>query len=302
MHIGMTSAKKYSKGSLGMLSVSTVVFDGHDMGAGFDVIAGLGLRAVEPAFIKGYIEFDELAFRPAAAVRMANMLAQSGLQAAALSAHIDLGETDSADRLLRRLDFAARIGAPVVVTNATGIDRQLAFEDTLQRCLPEFAARGVILALENPGHGTGSLIPNGFVGAALVQAIGDPWLRLNYDIANAMTYGERTMSARDDLARALPWCARLHLKDIANDGPDWTFCAIGDGDVGYGDLLDRVLRQPHVPDIGLELPLRLTRPGRHDPVRKPNAVSLADARSAISRSVAFFQNMSEVVRGKAAAP
>ena len=141
-----------------MLSVSTVVFDGQDMAAGFDLVAKLGLRAVEPAFIKGYVAFDETTFLPASAARMAEMLAQSGLRAAALSAHLDLGEPDSIEHLLHRADYAARIGAPMVVTNATTLDRRGALEAVLAVCLPEFAARKVVLALENPGHGTDAQI------------------------------------------------------------------------------------------------------------------------------------------------
>ncbi len=278
-----------------MISVSTVVFDGQDMALGFDVLAGLGLDAVEPAFIKGYVAFDETAFGPVAAAVMADMLAQSGLRVAALSAHIDLGEDDSAARLLRRADYAARIGAPVLITNATSVPQKVAFEATLQQCLPEFAARGVVLALENPGHGVRSLMPNGGAAAAIVQAFDHPFLRLNYDIGNAMTYGARAVSARDDLAAALPWCARLHLKDVVSRGPHWAFCAIGDGDVGYKDLIGWLKQRSDCPSIGLELPLRLTRPGRGDPVRGSAPVPLADAREAIKRSIDFWHSVGERV-------
>lgn len=272
-----------------MLSVSTVVFDGQDMAAGFDLVAKLGLRAVEPAFIKGYVAFDETTFLPASAARMAEMLAQSGLRAAALSAHLDLGEPDSIERLLHRADYAARIGAPTVVTNATTLDRRGALEALLAVCLPEFAARKVVLALENPGHGTDALIPDGAAGAALVKEFADPWLRLNYDIGNALTYGARSLSAGHDLACALPHAARLHLKDVATVGADWRFCAIGDGAVGYSGLLDWLFQQPGLPSLGLELPLRLTRPGRGDPVRGADPVSLTEARKAIAASVAFCE-------------
>lgn len=270
-----------------MISISTVVFDGHDMQQGFDVLAALGVDGVEPAFINGYVDFDETAFLPSAAARMNVMLAQSGLQAAALSAHIDLGEPDSAERLLRRADFAARIGAPILVTNATSHNKRAAFVATLDRCLPEFAAMGVVLALENPGHGTDAMIVDGVSGAALVGEFNHPALRLNYDIGNAMTYGACQTSAADDLASALPWCAHLHLKDVAINGADWGFCPIGDGNIGYASLLGWLFRQPDVPDYGIELPLRLLRPGRKDPVRLPDPVNMARVRLAISRSLVF---------------
>lgn len=272
-----------------MLSVSTVVFDGHDMAAGFDLLASLGVTAVEPAFIKGYVAFDESAFRPKAAAAIGALLATSGLSAAALSAHIDLGEADSADRLLARADFAARIGAPVLVTNATSTDLRGAFDATLSRCLPEFAARSLILAIENPGHGSGSLIPNGRAAAALIGSIGHPSLRLNYDIANARTYGQRPGTAAEDLAASLPVTTHLHLKDVTEDGNDWHFCAIGDGVLDYAELLPPLA--PRALSIGIELPLRLSRPGRGDPVRALSAVPMADLRASLARSVGFAQHL-----------
>ena len=80
-----------TKMGVSMLSVSTVVFDGHDLEAGFALLSALGIMAVEPAFIKGYMPFDETTFSPSAGRVMAQALARHGLVASALSAHIDLG-------------------------------------------------------------------------------------------------------------------------------------------------------------------------------------------------------------------
>jgi sugar phosphate isomerase/epimerase len=268
-----------------MVSVSTVVFDGYAMDAAFAELAALGVTRVEPAFIKGYVAFDESAFSAVAAARMADVLARSGLTAQALSAHIDLGEADSADRLLHRMDFAAGIGAGIVITNATTRDRRAGLDATLARCLPRCAAMGLVLALENPGHGADALLPHGVAGAALVQEIAHPALRLNYDIGNAVTYGALAGPVLADLAAALPFAAHLHIKDVVERGADWEFCAIGQGMVGYAPLLDWLAGQPGTPPLGLELPLRLHRPGRADPERRSSPPSPEAIRHALRISL-----------------
>ena len=100
-----------------MLSVSTVLFDGHPMEAGFELLAARGIHAVEPAFIKGYIDFTETDFCDAAAARLSRSVAAFGLAIQAVSTHMDLSTGDAGDALARRIDFAATLGNPFLITN-----------------------------------------------------------------------------------------------------------------------------------------------------------------------------------------
>ncbi|HLH49602.1 MAG TPA: hypothetical protein VKV96_09695 [Roseiarcus sp.] len=49
------------------ISVSTVIFDGHPIETALDELAVLWVRLVEPAYIHGYMDFDESAFSDGAA-------------------------------------------------------------------------------------------------------------------------------------------------------------------------------------------------------------------------------------------
>ncbi len=40
-------------------AVSTAAFDGHPLEVALDELTLLGVAAVEPAYIKGYVDFDE---------------------------------------------------------------------------------------------------------------------------------------------------------------------------------------------------------------------------------------------------
>ncbi len=270
------------------ISVSTVVIDGLDFARGLDLIAEAGAAAIEPAYISGYMPFDEITFTQARGRALAATAANAGLAIRAVSVHMDLGEADSVDKLLRRLDFVAAAGADILVTNATAASRQGEFEATVSAVLDRFSATGVILAVENPGHGTGALLPSGQEAARVVSTIGHPNLRLNYDAGNALTHGARHGTALDDLAAALPLSAHVHLKDVLPQDEDWHFCPVGDGMVGYDEHFFALLGEAGIP-VGIEHPIRLWRPGRGDPVRRADVPSEAMVRHAVQRSLAFVE-------------
>ena len=267
------------------LSVSTVVLDGQDFERGLELLAIAGVTSAEPAFIEGYMPFDEATFSEKGGLLLARQLLNAGLEVRAISAHTDLGDSTSPDKLRRRLDFAAAAGANILISNATSSDKAGVFLDTIAAIQPELATRQMVLALENPGHGVNALMPDGARGAALVASLADPRIRMNYDIGNAESYGNRIISLAADLAAALPMTAHLHLKDLKSYGEDWHFCPLGQGDIGYGATLALNNVPSNLP-IGIEHPIRLWRPGRGDPQRLravPNEASvIAAIRDAIA--------------------
>lgn len=266
-------------------AVSTAVLDGHPWEAGLDLLAGLGVTAVEPAFIRGYVAFTEADFGEAPAARLGALLAARGLRAQGLSAHMDLSEEGAEEGLARRIGFAEAIGARVLVTNAGPAAGRAVILRRIGAALPRLEAAGVTLALENPGHGSGDLIGRGEEGAALVREIGSDLVRLNVDVGNLLTYAG---AVEPGLSAALPVAAQAHLKDIAEDGPDWRFCALGDGLVDWRAVAAAMARlAPGLP-VALELPLRLRRPGRGDPRRGAEPAPLEEIREALRRSLAAW--------------
>jgi sugar phosphate isomerase/epimerase len=278
-----------------LISVSTVVLDGHRFERGLDLLAEAGAVCVEPAFIEGYMPFDEGTFCEAEGLQLARFLAASGLSVRAVSAHIDLGAPESAEKLRRRLEFARAMGARILITNATTSDRFVQFQKVVTSFLPELAASGMTLALENPGHGSGALFSNATQSAEIVASFGDPCLRMNYDIGNAATYGARTGTAAEDLDVALPFAAHLHLKDLRDVNGDWFFCPVGQGEIGYGAqvALERI---PSDFSIGIEHPIRLWRPGHGDPRRRDEVPSEYMVVKAVRSALEFVTNARATLR------
>lgn len=266
------------------LSVSTVAFDGYPLPVALGEIAKCGVSYAELAFIEGYGDFDESVFTTASAGKARAELARTGLSSVAVSAHMDLGTDDALERLRRRIAFAREIGATILITNAGLCAAREAILRTIEAVLPFSLDAGVVLALENPGHGTGAIFACAHDGIKLARTFASPALGLNYDAGNIFTYSLGALNPEADLPAALPHVVHAHLKDVRAMGDDWVFTPLGEGEV-YSDTLARSLRRAERP-IGIELPLRLRRPGRGHPVRAQTPVPLAAIVQAVKTSVA----------------
>ena len=267
-------------------SVSTVLWDGHPFDAALDALAAAGLPLVEPAFIDGYVDFTEADLDERSAARLRAAIDARGLSVHGVSAHIDLGRDGAGERLARRIDFAAGLGAACLVTNAGAAADEARILATIEAAVPRLETAGLVLALENPGHGRGALIPHGAAGAKLVRRLGRPdAVRLNHDLGNAWTYNGGRIDLAADLKAALPHLAFVHLKDVESVDEDWRFVPVGTGEVGARAALERLLAHEPRPVVGLEMPLRLWRPGRGDPVRRAEPLPLETIDAALARAL-----------------
>ncbi|WP_119389485.1 sugar phosphate isomerase/epimerase family protein [Taklimakanibacter lacteus] len=266
-----------------LISVSTVVHDGYPLERSFEEIADAGLALVEPAYIRGYIEFDETAFSDMAARRISRAMKQAGVSATAVSAHMDLGEADSTAMLARRVRFAAAIGARYTITNSSPDARRDQFLRAIEANLPAAQALGVVLALENPGHGQDYLIRDGRTGSDVVSLFKSPWLRLNYDGCNVLTCSEGGMRPESDIDSALADIAHIHLKDVRRVPGGWRYTALGEGEIDNHAVIRKLAEADDVP-LCIELPLRLYRPAFAGPARDAQAPPLQSLRSAIRKS------------------
>ncbi len=265
------------------ISVSTVAYDGYDIDIAFAEIAKIGIALVEPAYIRGYMIFDETAFSDAAATTMVSKLNQHGLKSLAISAHMDGGNADPPEMLARRIRFAAGIGAKFAITNSTTVERRGELQRVLDTNLPLAENLGVMIALENPGNGPSNLMVDGKSGAALVASFNSPSLRMNYDTANALTCTEGGTRPEIDIDFALPVAAHVHLKDVVRADGRWRYVAIGQGELDYVVLLAKLKLRPEIP-FTLELPLRLMRQFHQDPERSTELPDLEEVGTAIRSS------------------
>ena len=272
-----------------IISISTAPYDGYEFPAILDSISSCGVQHVEPAFIVGYTEpFDEDAFNEASAKQHAAWLKESGLACFAFSSHIDLG-IPGADRIFaRRMDFAGALGAKVINTNAARRDRAESFFRNIEVLAAHAERLNMIIALENPGNGEDNLFNLAKDGLDLVERIGSPHVRLNYDAGNTISHRPRKVDPAQDALVAMPACAHVHVKDVQTRPEGYFFVPLGQGEVGCATILEAVRDRENL-NLAIGLPFRLHRDPAAQPVRQSSPVDLLEIETTIRRSLSFVQ-------------
>ena len=87
--------------------------------------------------------------------------------------------------------------------------------------------------------------------------------------------------------------AHAHIKDVLALPDEWRFTPIGEGSLDYPAIAAVLQRRcPNLP-IGIELPLRLRRPGRRAPIRAPNPLSIDEIEEAVRTSLIYWSKHSD---------
>ncbi len=275
-----------------IISISAAPYDGYAFPEILESLASCGVKYVEPAFIVGYTgAFDESAFTPAQARQTIAWLSASGLTCHAFSSHIDLGREDAVEVFTGRMDFAAALGAKVINTNAAARANSERFFRNIEPLVRHAEQLGLVIGLENPGDGSDNLINTAADGIALLDKLGHPNLRLNYDAANTVSHRPPGRPGgvipADDALLALPYCGHVHIKDARVTPEGYFFTPLGEGDIGC----ERIVRAVAQTDINLsvELPLRLHRGPDAQPIRRPEPVPRPEIEAAVRHSLAFVE-------------
>ena len=273
-----------------IVSVSAAPYDGHDFPKALDSLAACGVRHVEPAFIVGYTEaFDESAFINAQAQMYSRWLSESGVGCHAFSSHIDLGRDDAVDVFRGRMDFAARLGARIINTNAAARHLSDAFFRNIEVLARHAEDLGLIIGLENPGDGSDNLINTAQEGIDLLKRLGYESVQLNYDAGNTISHRPEHLpngvNPAADALLAMPYCGHTHIKDVRVTSEGYFFTPLGEGDVDCTSIL-HALASTNI-DLSIELPLRLHRLPNAQPQRGCEPIPLAKLEAAIKTSLAF---------------
>ena len=241
------------------LAVNTLVFHGRKFEQAFAMAAELGFKYVEPACIKNYYPdiIDDTFFSNANGRNFSAMITEAGLKVKSVGVHFNMGDhPEDADEMMKRLDFAKEIGADIVITNGAVKQNAKGFFDCIEKVTPLLEDFGLVLALENPGCGAPhSIIATGADGASLMDKLGNPHVKLNYDASNVYSYSKGRVLPENDYLNAAPHNACLHLKQLKKDGDRWLFSAVGDGVTDYGPILKGIQAKYGTPYMSLELPV-----------------------------------------------
>ena len=286
---GEDAGRKRVQHIMRAISISAAPYDGYEFPRVLDSMAGCGVRHVEPAFIVGYTEpFGEDTFLPANARRYRAWLDASGLRCYAFSSHIDLGRDDAIPVFKGRMDFAAALGAKVIATNAALRSNRDRFLSNIGPLAEHAASLGLTIGLENPGNGEANLFNDAAGGLALIEQLGLPAVRLNYDPGNTMSHRPGRIDAAQDAIAAMPGCAHFHLKDVRRDAEGWSFTVPGQGEIDCHAITGALKDRPDLP-FAIELPLRMRRRNDAQPVRAAEPVPLPEIEAAMRACLAYLR-------------
>ena len=277
-----------------LLSINTLIFQGHDIRTVLREFAPLGITRVELAFIRAYApDLTDGFFTEERGRQLRDLLDEFGLTGPAVSTHMDLGADDAVETFRRRMVFAQALGAGYIISNAASRQRETRFYRNMEQLADCARSMEITICLENPGDGDDHLIDSARTGTVVIRQIGSAHVRLNYDIGNVFinTRGRRLPEA--DLAEAIPCSAHFHLKDIRADPTGYVYCAIGGGMIDYRSILRTLASHaPGVP-VGIEIPLRLKRGRDFVPWLDPAVPDLREIRRTLAASVGFVTRQVE---------
>lgn len=269
------------------VSISGAPYDGYPAQRMLESLASIGATHVEPAYIVGYTEpFDESSFTPARAAEYAAWLREAGIACHAVSSHIDLGRPDALEVFRGRMDFAARIGARVINTNAAARANEARFFEHIGPLARHAEQLELLIGLENPGDGSDNLLNTAADGAGLLARIGHPNVGLNYDAGNTISHRPGVACA-DDAVLAMPLCLHTHVKDVRRSATGYFFTALGQGEIGCDRILRALAATPL--SLSIEIPMRLHRGVDAQPSRAPFRVPLADIEARLSEALAYVR-------------
>ncbi len=237
-------------------------------------LAEMGYDGVELTVIPGYsIELDSLddGYRH----YIARLLQLHDMELPALAGHRSLVEQDpdAAAENMRRLkgtvdlavEWAGGGEPPCIDTTAGGRpeDEETLgplLQDRLGELVDYARARGVVIAIEP--H-VGSMLDTPPKVLRLLEAINDPYLKVNFDISHFNVMG---MDIETPVAALAPVTVHTHVKDERGTVPDFEFLIPGEGEFDYVAYLKAMQKHGYTGFISAEISVMVQKRPHYDPI------------------------------------
>jgi len=273
-----------------IISISAVAYDGYPAEVAFEHIKKIGADYVELALIEGYVEsINEELFSIKEARNIKQRLKENDLSCHTISAHTDLGTKNAVEKFLIRMEFATEIGAKIIISNAALKSEEKQFYKNMEKIIPHADTYSLLIGLENPGDGRDNIINTGKEAIKVVEKVGSPWIKLNYDCGNLITHHQGKIKPEEDLNYAIPHCIHFHIKDVIPVKDGWEFPVVGKGIIDYKTILSSLVKKDT--PFSLEVPVRLRRKKDSSPYRLPEPVDIKLTDTIIKESFNFIRNV-----------
>lgn len=245
-----------------VIAVNSNCYHGYSIEEAIDGIAAAGFHYIELTATKGWTEhvFPDQSFETLWSVK--DRLAERGLIPFAMSGHCNLMDTARIPDFVANIRLAAFFGCDYIVSSigeAHLEDKAVASNEEVAKhvkaLVPELERYGLTLVLEVHGdHGSGKILKE------IVELVGSERVKVNYDTANAIFYGDVDLSA--DLDESMDQIGYVHLKDKGGEKKVWDFPALGKGWIDFPMIFDKLERAGN--DAPFSIEIEFTQAGAKD--------------------------------------
>ena len=268
-------------------SLGTNLCMGYSLEEALDIVKDNGFEYAELSSIINMCEHVAPALMtPEYADNVKLLLQDRGMKCYAVSGHVDPTIDEQCEMLLKKIEFAGRIGARIVNTNAGCRDRMDAFYKNMKRLIAMAEKWNVTIGLESHGD----IVHTARESLAVFRKINHPLVKLNYDTGNTLFYCDGNVSIEEDIKYSEEFLAHLHLKDITIRGSNVAYVPIGDGDINFPKVFEWLKSLGRTIPCGLEIPVQVK--GVLGDIR-PDGVPVAreDIKTAVMRSVRYVDSL-----------
>lgn len=216
-----------------IVGINSNCYHGYSVEEAVKGAAAAGFHYMELTATKGWTEhvFPDQPFQRLLQVK--ELLREYDITPFAMSGHCNLMDTARMADFIENIKLAAFFGCDYIVSSigeAHLANQAVASNETVARhiaaFLPYLEESDMKLVLEVHGeHGDGKILKE------IVQLVGSPRVKINYDTANAIFYGG--VDVAEDLKGCVDEVAYMHLKDKAGKQKEWNFPALGEGYVDF---------------------------------------------------------------------
>lgn len=245
-----------------IIAVNSNCYHGYSVEEAIDGIAAAGFRYIELTATKGWTEhvFPDQSFEKLWAVK--DRLAEKGLIPFAMSGHCNLMDTERVKDFVANIRLAAFFGCDYIVSSigeAHLEDKAVASNQEVARhiraLVPELEKHGLTLVLEVHGdHGSGKILKE------IAHLVDSRRVKVNYDTANAVFYGDVDLAA--DLDESMDQIGYVHLKDKGGERKVWDFPALGKGWIDFPMVFHKLEKAGNNAPFSIEI--EFTQAGARD--------------------------------------
>lgn len=228
-------------------------YHGYSLEEAFHGMLQAGISQVELTATKGWTEhvFPTMSFGELMCLKQE--MEEKGIVPLALSGHTNLMDEERIGDFILNMGLASFFGCTYILSSigeAHLKDRKEISDDevaeAVKKLVPYLEKYNLILCLENHGkHSTGRYL------AKIVKQVDSNRVKINYDTANAVFYGN--VDILEDLSSCIDLVGFVHLKDKDGLQNEWNFPAIGKGKLPLVEAIQLLYEHNNESPLSIEI-------------------------------------------------